>query len=63
MELVAGGPRTQPDWSWNNPGRAAEDFVRTDARFVIEEPPFAFNEGSITNRVTYWPGAFVKRTA
>ncbi len=63
MELVAGGPRTQPDWSWNNPARAAEDFVRGDARFVLEEPPLAFNEGSVVNRVTYWPGAFVKRIA
>lgn len=63
MELVAGGPRTQPDWSWNNPRRAAEDFVAGDARFVIEEPAFPFNEGVVTERVTYWPGAFVKRIA
>ena len=63
MELVAGGPRTQPDWTWNHPRQAAEDFVREDGRFAIEEPPFAFNEGSVTGRVTYWPGAFVKRIA
>jgi cephalosporin hydroxylase len=63
MELVAGGPRTQADWSWNNPKRAAEDFVAEDARFVIEEPAFAFNEGVVEERVSYWPGAFVKRIA
>ena len=27
------------------------------------EPAFPFNEGQITERVTYWPSAFVKRIA
>src|SRR5207253_7391169 len=27
MEQVAGAPRTQPDWTWNNPKQAALQFV------------------------------------
>jgi len=27
----------------------------------VTEPAFAFNEGQIRERVTYWPGAFVRR--
>jgi cephalosporin hydroxylase len=61
MEQVAGAPRTQPDWSWNNPKAAALEFVRRDPRFVIEEPPFPFNEGMVRERVTYWPSAYLKR--
>ena len=63
MEQVAGGPRTAEDWTWNNPKAAAHAFVEEDKRFVIEEPAFPFNEGAVTERVTYWPDAFVKRIA
>ena len=63
MEQVAGAPRTQPDWAWDNPRRAALEFVAANPNFVIEEPPFLFNEGSVNERVTYWPSAFIKRIA
>lgn len=61
MGRVVGAPRTGPDWSWNNPGSAIADFLAEDDRFVQEEPRFAFNEGLVTERVTYWPGGFLRR--
>jgi len=61
MEQVVGAPRTQPDWSWNNPKQAALEFVKENDDFIIEEPVFLFNEGQITERVTYWPSAFIKK--
>lgn len=61
MERLAGAPRSAPDWSWNNPRQAALEFAAENTDFVIEEPQFAFNEGKITERVTYWPSAFIKR--
>lgn len=61
MEQVAGAPRTQPDWTWNNPKRAALEFVERNADFAIEEPTFLFNEGNVSERVTYWPCGFIKR--
>jgi cephalosporin hydroxylase len=61
MEQLAGAPRSAPDWTWNNPRQAALEFVAENPDFVIEEPRFAFNEGNITERVTYWPSAFIKR--
>ncbi len=61
MEKVVGGPRTEPDWTWNNPRQAALEFVAAHPEFKIEEPQFLFNEGNVTERVTYWPSAFVKR--
>ena len=61
MEELTGAPRSSPDWSWNNPRQAALEFVAENPDFKIEEPPFAFNEGAVTERVTYWPSAFIKR--
>ena len=61
MEVVAGAPRTEPDWTWNNPKAAVAAFIAEDPRFAVEEPPFPFNEGAVTERVTYWPSAYVKR--
>ena len=61
MEKVAGGPRTQPDWSWNNPRQAALEFVERNPEFTIEEPAFLFNESNLSERVTYWPSAFIRR--
>lgn len=62
MELLAGAPRTEPDWTWNNPRQAALEFTARHKNFKIVEPKFPFNEGSINERVTYWPNAFILRT-
>jgi len=61
MEYVVGAPRTNPDWDINNPKKAAEQFVKENPDFIIEEPVFPFNESVITERITYWPSAFIKR--
>jgi hypothetical protein len=61
MAELVGAPRTEPDWSWNNPRSAVAAFLAEDPRFVAEEPPFEFNEGLVAERVTYWPGGFLKR--
>ena len=45
----------------NNPIEAAREFTAGNPAFAIEEPAFPFNEGVVTERVTYWPEAFVRR--
>ena len=62
MEQLVGAPRTCPDWISNNPRRAAIEFAAEHPDFAIVEPDFLFNEGAITERVTYWPGAFLRRS-
>ncbi|MEA2450021.1 MAG: hypothetical protein QOG63_1953 [Thermoleophilaceae bacterium] len=61
MERLIGAPRSEPDWDWNNPLAAIDEFLREDDRFVAEEPAFAFNEGLVTERITYWPRGFLRR--
>jgi cephalosporin hydroxylase len=61
MQKVVGAPRTNPDWTWNNPRTAALEFLKSHPEFELVEPPRPFNEGSTTSRVTYWPDAFLRR--
>jgi len=61
MKDLVGAPRSQPDWGANNPCEAAREFAARHPEFVIEQPAGPFNEGLITEHVTYWPGAWLKR--
>jgi cephalosporin hydroxylase len=61
MESLVGAPRSAEDWSWNNPRAAIKEFAVGHPEFEIVEPGFAFNEGSVTERVTYWPSGFLRR--
>lgn len=61
MQQVVGAPRTAADWSWNNPISAVSDFLASHPEFEGVEPSRPFNEGRITERVTYWPRAFLRR--
>lgn len=63
MAKLVGAPRAMPDWDWNNPVSAIREFISENPTFSIEEPKFAFNEGAVTERVTYWPSAWLKRTS
>jgi cephalosporin hydroxylase len=63
MQHLPGAPRAAPDWTTNNPAAAARDFAAANADFELTEPPPPFNEGSVRNRVTYCPDAFLKRIA
>ena len=61
MEELAGAPRTSPDWTWNNPRQAVAEFLNENSHFEISEPTWPFNEGMVSSRVTYWPGAYLRR--
>ena len=61
MAQVAGGPRTGPDWSWNNPREAVKAFVAENPDFVVEQPRFPFNEGLVRRAVTYFPNGYLRR--
>lgn len=61
MELAAGGPRTTPEWPWNNPNRAAAEYAEENPDFVLEEPAFLFNESPLSRGVTYYRGGYLRR--
>ena len=61
MEFLADVPRGKPEWTWDNPKAAATEFSAHHPEFRLEEPVWQFNEGQIRQRVTHWPGAFLRR--
>lgn len=61
MQAMVGAPRTNPEWITDNPQSAVKEFLAGRDDFMLEEPVFPFNEGEITERVTYWPNAFLRR--
>ena len=61
MGDLADCPGGKPEWEWDNPSQATIEFAGADPRFELEEPEFPFNEGMISERVTYWPTAFLRR--
>ncbi|MDQ3283019.1 MAG: cephalosporin hydroxylase family protein [Acidobacteriota bacterium] len=61
MTLAAGGPRTTPEWPWNNPRQAAAEFVQENPDFVLDEPAFSFNESLLTQGLSYYRGGYVRR--
>ncbi len=61
MGDLAGAPRTEPTWVEDNPRAAAEAFVAENPCFRIVTPTFLFNEGEITEPVTYWRNGWIER--
>jgi len=63
MELVADTPRGHPEWSADNPVSAVEDFLREHPEFVVEQPPWRFNESALRRNVTHWQKGYLRRIA
>ncbi|MFC1643521.1 cephalosporin hydroxylase family protein [Chlamydiota bacterium] len=54
-------PNGSPEWQQDNPVTAINDFISKHPEFVIEEPEWTFNESKLTNRITHWPCAFLRK--
>jgi cephalosporin hydroxylase len=62
MQEVADAPRGQPSWLADNPVAAVHDFLGSHSEFVLEQPPWPFNESALDRNVTHWPQAYLRRT-
>jgi cephalosporin hydroxylase len=62
MRELADVPRGSPDWRWNNPAAAAQEFAAGHPEFVLEQPVWPFNESELRAEITHWPGAWLRRT-
>ena len=54
-------PRGNKDWTWDHPTAAAKEFADSHPEFIIEQPAWPFNESELTENITHWPGAWLKR--
>jgi cephalosporin hydroxylase len=55
-------PGGQTEWTGDNPLAAAEEFVSRHPEFIQEQPAWLFHDGELTDNVTYWPGAWLRRS-
>ena len=54
-------PRGDTEWIWDNPTDAALEFATENPEFVVEQPEWVFNESELTENITHWPGAYLRR--
>jgi cephalosporin hydroxylase len=54
-------PRGNPNWTWDNPCDAIEEFLKTHPEFICKQPAWIFNESQLTEAITHWPGAWLKK--
>lgn len=60
---LADVPRGTPGWTTDNPTFAARDYCAKHPEFAIGQPAWPFNESELTQNITHWPGAWLKRMA
>ncbi|GMV63275.1 MAG: hypothetical protein AMXMBFR74_24430 [Parvibaculum sp.] len=61
MQYLTDVPRGQTDWNNDNPARAARDFAAKNPEFRIEQPAWPFNESTLSENITHWPDAWLRR--
>ena len=55
-------PRGTPAWKDDHPCAAAQEFVLAHPGFVLEQPPWPFNESALSRNITHWPDSYLLRT-
>jgi cephalosporin hydroxylase len=63
MKDLADVPGGQPEWIQDNPLAAAVEFAREHPEFVQQQPEWPVRDSELTENVTYWPGAWLRRLA
>lgn len=61
MQYLADVPRGDPTWTHDHPTAAAEQFAAKHPEFVVEQPEWPFNESKLSQNITHWPGAWLRR--
>lgn len=61
MEDLHDVPRGSSDWTWNHPAAAAKEFAASHPEYLLEQPLWPFNESELTENITHWPGAWLRR--
>jgi len=61
MRDVHDVPRGKAEWATDHPAAAAEEFAARHTEFVLEQPPWPFNESELSRNVTHWPAAWLRR--
>ena len=61
MKDLHDAPRGNSDCDWNNSAAATAEFALKHPEFIIEQPAWPFNESELTENITHWPRAWLRR--
>ncbi len=61
MHDLSDVPGGRPDWTHDNPARAALDFAAGRADFTLQSPPWTFNESALHAGLTHWTSGWLKK--
>ncbi|MCE9648248.1 MAG: cephalosporin hydroxylase family protein [Parvibaculum sp.] len=61
MQDLTDVPRGRATWGEDNPAKAARDFAAAHPDFVVEPPAWPFNESTLSDNITHWPDAWLRR--
>ena len=61
MKYLYDVPRGKPEWIYDNPMDATQEYCAKNPGFVMEQPEWVFNESNLTENITHWPNAYLKR--
>lgn len=56
-------PRGDPEWLTDNPAQAATEFAELHQEFVLEQLQWPFNESELTQDITHWPNAWLRKAS
>lgn len=56
-------PRGNPEWLTDNPAQAATEFAELHQEFVLEQLQWPFNESELTQDITHWPNAWLRKAS
>ena len=63
MRDVYDVPLGSEEWKEDHPAAAAQDFLKLHPEFKLDVPQWPFNESELTENITHWPGAWLRRAA
>lgn len=61
MKDLCDVPRGKPEWAYDSPMTAVQEFCSKNPDFIIEQLGWVFNESNLTENITHWPNAYLKR--
>ena len=61
MKDLFDSPKGKAEWEWDHPTAAAAEFAGAHPDFILEQPAWPFNESDLTENITHWPGAWLRR--
>ena len=63
MQFLHDVPRGDASWTEDHPSAAAIEFAERHPEFTLQQPHWPFNESTLSENVTHWPEAWLRKNS